>query len=185
MYCTIALATALLIPAAPAPKNAPADQGPAAGVAPRLVELKPDMDGKLRVQVTKSGNIQGNVTITIAAGPNAAPGVQNLIVQGGPSTTEQVELANLKELTITTAGGKSVTREEAMKALAKGGVVVISNDGKKVPSAFLKAFKDDVLVLVSPELVNQGGITKEGIGVMQVVPPARPPAPQPAPAPPK
>ena len=180
MYCTLALTTALLMPAAPAPKDAPAEPGPAASPAPRLVEIKPDMDGKVRVQAARPGNFQVNTTIAIAIGPNAPPGVpQTLVVQGGPTTTEPVELANVKDLTVTTAGGKKVTREDALKALAKGGVVVISSDGKPVAKAFLKAFKDDVLVLVAPELANRGeqGEVQGGIGIKQPLPPAPPPAP--------
>ena len=57
-------------------------------------------------------------------------------------------------LTVTTADGKKVEKEDALKKLAGGAVVVVSADGKPVSPAFLKVFKDDTLVLSSPELVG-------------------------------
>ena len=43
-------------------------------------------------------------------------------------------------------------KEDALKKLAKGGTVVVSIDGTKVSPACLRVFKDDVLVLMSPDL---------------------------------
>lgn len=92
-----------------------------------------------------------------------------------------VPLDEVKDLTVTTAGGKEVEVKDAMKQLAKGGVV-ISADGKKVDPAYLKALKDDVLVLASSELVAPEGNSSEAGVVLpnikfQVVPGAPAPAP--------
>jgi hypothetical protein len=63
-----------------------------------------------------------------------------------------VELGDVKDLKVTTADGKKVEVADAVKKLKDGGVVVVSADGKPVNPNFLKVFKDDVLVLTSPEL---------------------------------
>lgn len=60
----------------------------------------------------------------------------------------------MKELVVTTADGKKIETADAIKKLATGGVVIVSADGKPVSPNFLKLFKDDVLVLVSPELTG-------------------------------
>jgi hypothetical protein len=114
----------------------------------------------------------------------------------------QVELNEIKDLKITTAGGKTVEIKEAMEKLKDGGVVVMSNDGKAVDPGFLRILKDDILVLSSPELVTGGVSSSFGTGVIRiqgggpggiqiqplpaVIPPAAPAvdpvAPAPAPA---
>ena len=153
------------------------------GPAPRLLELKPDADGKVKVlkiqgtgvfvrggvagiqiggggggagpiQIGGGGGGAGRVPIGGAGGGGAGPvpigggrgGGGAFGMQGG-FTSELVELGKLKDLTVTTAGGKEVSNEDALKKLAKGGVVVVSTDGKKVSTTYLKLFKDDVLVL--------------------------------------
>jgi hypothetical protein len=65
-----------------------------------------------------------------------------------------VEIGEVKDLTITTADGKKLEKEDALKRLGKGAIVVISGDGKPVSPTFLKVFKDDTLVLASPELAG-------------------------------
>lgn len=182
MVSSLVLATALFTAAAPAPKEALAPESPT-GQAPRILELKPDADGKLRVAVTRPGNMQNGV-VAIAIGGNGAPNVpQNIVIRGG-ATTEQVELGKVKDLTITTAGGKEVSQEDALKTLAKGGLVLISTDGKKVSPAYLKMFREEVLVLVSPEFVTPTGvggfnIGGGGIGVAPAILPVAPPQPAP------
>jgi RNA polymerase sigma factor (sigma-70 family) len=128
--------------------------------APRLVELKAGDDGKVRINVTR-------------------PGVRPVVAPAAP-----VELGEVKDLTIYTVEGKEVAREEALKKLAKGGMVAISADGKAVDAKFLRMFRDDVLVLVSPELVSpQGRIG----GVVRPIRPVQPkviPVPNVKPVPP-
>jgi hypothetical protein len=145
--------------AAPVPPPAPPVAG---GPAPRLLELKPDAAGKVAVTVTRT-ELQ-KVTVTVI-GANGLATTQEREVP--VSKTVVAELADVKELKVTTADGKKVDVADAVKAVKGGAVVVVSADGKPVSPNFLKAFKDDVLVLVSPELV----------------PPAAPARPLPAPLP--
>jgi RNA polymerase sigma factor (sigma-70 family) len=215
--------------AAPAPNESKPDSAPKVGPAPRLLELKPDADGKLKVPTMRNiqrafigggaGGGGGGAPIPIGgggggggapvpigggggagggggggaggggggggiAGPNGGVGRGF----GGVMQAELVELDKLKDLTITTTEGKEVSKEDALKKLAKGGVVVISADGKKVSPAYLKVFKDDVLVLTSPDLVLRGAVGGfGGGGVVAPMPPApekTPPGADPRKAPP-
>ncbi|VTR95051.1 unnamed protein product [Gemmata massiliana] len=127
-----------------APVPAPAPPVPA-GPAPRILELKADADGKIMVIVTRTEKL---LPPGAAANPNV--GVPAI------ARAKQVELSEVKDLTVTTADGKKLDTEEAIKKLVKGGTVVVSADGKPVSPTFLKMFKDDVLVLASPELM--GGV---------------------------
>lgn len=49
--------------------------------------------------------------------------------------------------------GKLVSKTEVLKRLAAGGMVLVAGDNRVPDENYLKAFKDDVLVLVGPELV--------------------------------
>ena len=188
MFTTLALTTALLAPAAPLPTSGVPAQGAAAPVAattgaqaPKIINLKPDADGKVKITVMRPKALPN---VIILNRPGAAPGA------GGPPvmvpSPEKVELTDVKDLKITTAAGKEVSKEDAIKALAKGGQVVVSADGKSVASEFLKMFKDEVLVLVSPELVVGNGANGFFIqgGQGQVVPIGTGPRAVPNPAPP-
>ncbi|AMV26604.1 hypothetical protein VT84_19555 [Gemmata sp. SH-PL17] len=125
-----------------APVPAPAPPVPA-GPAPRILELKADADGKIMVVVTRTEKLQPPGA---AVNPNGAVPVV--------ARAKSVELGEVKDLTVTTADGKKLDTEEAIKKLVKGGTVVVSADGKPVSPTFLKMFKDDVLVLASPELMG-------------------------------
>jgi hypothetical protein len=105
-----------------------------------------------------------------------------------------VELKEVRELTVYTADGKEADKARVLKQLEDGGPVVVSADGQKVDPRYLRLFKDDVLVLVSPELAGTGQtsvrpapLPAAGLrlvpGAVQVVPAM--PAPAPAPAPKK
>lgn len=172
--------------AAPVPPPAPAAPS---GPAPRVLELKPGADGKLTVTVTRTE--AQKVTVTVV-GPNGAPVTQEREVQ--VSKLVVVELADVKELKVTTADGKKVPVEDAVKQLKGGAVVVVSSDGNPVSPNFLKAFKDDVLVLAAAELVAPAPPVvparppirplpaQPGIQI-QVAPAIAPAVPVPAPAP--
>jgi hypothetical protein len=67
---------------------------------------------------------------------------------------EMVELGDVKDLTIARADGKKLKMEEAIKKLTVGTTVVVAGDGKPVSPVFLKMFKDEILVLTSPELTG-------------------------------
>jgi hypothetical protein len=147
----------------------------AADPSPRIVELKPDEDGKVKISVMRAKPVNP------PARAGAAPGGGRVIMV---PAAESVELTDVKDLKVMTAAGKEVKTEDAIKALAKGGMVVVSSDGKEVPTAMLKLFKEDVLVLVSPELARGavngrivGGFIP--IGGPRNVPPANPAPPAP------
>jgi hypothetical protein len=138
MFATLTLAAAML--ADPAPQ------------APRLLDLNPDPDGKVRVQVVRPQRRK----VVVAGGavrPDGKPFQPAEEREIEVQVSTRVELSEVKDLTVTTAGGREVERAAALKQLAAGGVVVASSDGRKVDPRYLKLFRDDVLVLVSPELV--------------------------------
>lgn len=159
-----------------APVPAPADKVPA-GTAPRLMELKPDANGKVTVTVlrTEMQKVQVGAAIAPGGAPGAVPPV-NAVREVPVARMATVELGEVKNLTITTADGKKLEKEEALKKLAGGAIVVVSGDGKPVSPAFLKVFKDDTLVLASPELAAPAGAVRPPIGGR--------PVPLPAPVPP-
>ncbi|WP_020470350.1 hypothetical protein [Zavarzinella formosa] len=163
------LTAAPALPPAPKTTEAPAP----AGAVPRLLALRPGADGKVRVQVLRTEQKGVNVVI---GGGGGAPRQQTINV----TVRAEVELGDVKDLTITTAGGKTVSKEDAIKRLAAGGVVAVSGDGKPVDPGYLALFKDNLLVLTSPELVTT--LAKSSVGFTAVGGVAMP-APAIAPAP--
>lgn len=135
--------------AAPVPPSTPPV---ASGPVPKLMELKADADGKITVTVMRTEKLK--VTETIA-GPNGAPITSIREVPVVKMVT--VELGEVKDLKVTTADGKKVETADAVKTLKSGATVVVSTDGKPISPNHLKLFKDDVLVLVSPELTGPIG----------------------------
>ena len=163
-----AMLFALTLLAAPTPKETPPHDEPVVeptGPAPRVVYLKPDGDGKTRLAVNRpQANAAGVGFIQVQI--NGA-GAQRIVVQNG-NTETRLEPGELKELKVTMVGGKEVDRDEALRRLATPGYVIVSADGKAVSPGYLKLFRNDVLVLVSPDLVAPapraiGG----GFGVIQ------------------
>src|SRR5687767_119412 len=109
----------------------PAQSAPvAAGVAPQVMELKANTDGKVMVTVRRTEKVPVNAGN--AAGPvgGEQPAMQPAVITR--TTAKQVELGEVKDLTVTTADGKKVTTEDAIKRIAAGAVVVVSGDGKPV-----------------------------------------------------
>ncbi len=151
MVTSLALAIALATPAAPIrPETQPA------GPAPHILDLKVGPDGKVRVTVMREVKIQNGVDVPLGR-PVPAPAIEPAPVEGGEGkerTVKQpmsIEIGEIKDLTVTTVAGKEVSKGDAIKQLAEGGVVIASADGKKVHPKFLKLFRDETLVLVSPE----------------------------------
>lgn len=149
MFTTLALSLAIGAPVPPSTPPAPT------GAAPRVLELKADANGKVTVAVTRTELVKVQVAAAIAPAPGGnAPPPAAVVREVPVMKTVTVELGEIKDLTVTTADGKKVEKEDAIKKLAAGGIVVVSGDGKPVSPAFLKVFKDDTLVLVSPELAG-------------------------------
>jgi hypothetical protein len=205
MLASLAIAAALTAPAAPI---RPETQPP--GPAPIVLELKAGPDGKVRLTVIRTEKVKagagGGADIIIGVG-NARPLPAPVPAPDGDPNGEpkeiavqravQVEFGDLKDLVVSTADGKDVSKADALKKLSDGLVVIGSSDGKKVDPKFLKLFRDDTLVLVSPDFINfpgQGGgrlgrpIFRNlpgviGGGVAPAILPAQPPVQAPAPAP--
>jgi len=154
-----AITLSLVLGAPVPPSTAPV----ATGIAPRVAELKADANGKVMVTVTRMEKVQGAVGAAIVPAPGNAGGIAPAVIMQNVQLMKAVEIGEVKDLVFTTADGTRVEAEVAMKKLAAGAVVVISNDGKPVSPAFLKVFKDDTLVLVSPELVAPIGGFNGGI----------------------
>ncbi len=185
MLTTVMLAMTLGAPVPPSLPTAPA------GPAPRLVELKPNADGKVLITVTRVDKVkvQAAIGIAIAPGGAAPPPPQPVVREITVNKAMTVELGDVKELTITTTDGKKLDVADALKRLKSGAVVIVSANGKPVSPQYLKLFKDDVLVLASPELIGtprRSGRTTPGFpgnaipgGPVQIAP--LPPAVQPAP----
>lgn len=151
MFANIACALALISPGAPVPKDTP--KTAVAGVAPRILELKPNNEGKIVVQVRRMEPLKaivGNGAIPAKALP------ERMVAR-----VSTVELSEVKDLKVMTAGGKSLELKEAMEKIKDGAIVVMTSDGKPVDVSFLRVFKDDTLVFTSPELIgaNTTGIT--------------------------
>lgn len=160
MFTALTLSVALGAPVPP--PAAPV----AAGTAPRVMELKPNADGKVVVTVIRHETQKIRIGRAVAGGPagGAAPAVEEREVQVPRTMT--VELGEVKDLAVTTADGKKLEKEEALKKLEKGGIVVVSGDGNPVSPAYLKVFKDDTLVLAAKELAgpqSPTGVTRPAL----------------------
>lgn len=167
----------------PADSKTTTPAAPATGAStPRLLVLRPGADGKVRVQVMR--NEARMVAPLIAIAPGGGAQAQPVPVQQAINVRvpAEVELTEVKDLTVHTTTGKSIPLDEAAKRLSAGGVVIVSGDGKPVDPAFLGLFKEGTLVLASPELAAPEGMKMGAIGGMIQVAPAAP-AVKPLPAP--
>jgi len=63
---------------------------------------------------------------------------------------ERVSDVPLDSAQVSEAGGKQLSREDILKRVAVGKIVVISADGMPVDPAYLKTLAKDTLVVVSP-----------------------------------
>jgi hypothetical protein len=172
--------------AVPTPKDAKENEPAVAptGPAPRLLFVKADADGKVRIPAQMPG---GAVAVQIqigAAGGGGGGGAQ--VVQRAFGGIGPVELKNLKELSVTTTSGAKLDVEEATKRLAAGGFVLQSSDGKAIAPEWLRLFRSDsVLVIASPDLVAGGGVqifpANPLVGVGGALPLPAAPLPPPAP----
>ena len=146
MFPAFYLTIALLAPGAPIPK----DVAPA-GPAPYILNLKSENDGKVRFSVRRTEKVK--VTeVTIQLGPNNQQIPVQVEREVSVTTQVRVELAELKDVKVYGADGKEIDLKEAGKKLNEKAMAIASSNGAKVDPAFLKLFKDDILVLVSPDL---------------------------------
>ena len=158
MFAPIVLGFALLAPSAPVPK----DVSPV-GPAPIVVELKPNSEGKVLVTVRREEKRKVPVAQGGAVNPNN-PVLEREITS---IRTMQIELGDVKDLQVTTAAGKAFDAKDAIAKIKDGAIVVLTTDGKKVDPNYLRVFKDDTLVLVSPEFV---GAARPNTGIVRPLP---------------
>lgn len=163
MLTCLVLSLALGAPVPPA--AAPTPIGP----VPRLHFVTAESDGKVTIPVSRAEKQQGAGVVMVAI--NGNPNGGQFIIQQEVTKSVAVPLAEVKNLKVYTADGKEVPVADAEKQLKAGGTVVISADGKKVDPRHLKLFRDDVLVLVSPELaLPTNADVRAGAPVLPVAP---------------
>lgn len=154
--------------------------------APRLVLLAADAgDGKVRVGYspgvgnTTTAYYGDNVEVMQARFLAIAQQQRGLVDLGGSvaptqpgtsgSQTRPLDELKFEAFDLT---GRSVPRAEAVKRLKAGGLVLVAHD--RLPDeTYLKAFKGDVLVLVSADLIApETPIAKPGVAAPVPVAPA-------------
>jgi hypothetical protein len=123
--------------------------------APRVVVLKPDDLGRIEIAVMADGFEERFARDPAGKGFARDPADPNRVLWEIRSTRKQFEMpvTSVKDLKFYDTAGKEVLKADALKALAKGGTVVVSGDGKAVDPAFLATVPKGTLVLVAPDLV--------------------------------
>jgi hypothetical protein len=96
--------------------------------------------------------------------PGGAQAVEQAEQEVSVQKFEVVGIMDLKDLKIFTVKGDEVEKKKAAEKLTKGAMVVVSANGQKVDPSYLSLFKDDVLVLVSPDLIPKGNMPGYGWG---------------------
>jgi hypothetical protein len=164
--------------------------------APRLAMLSTDDKGAVRLPVNPNGNQNGQIYYDDFGGFNGRGGrvirgkmvVQNFDFDGGltPAPTTPPGSDGKKDLTeiqfdAYDATGKLVTRGQALERLKAGGLVVIAGDNRFPDDDYLKAFRGDILVLVSGEFTFPAGVPNPYDRPSKPAAPAKPGAAQPQP----
>jgi hypothetical protein len=148
MYPSLVLTAALVAPAAPVPRDA---APPATGPAPRVLALKADGAGAVRVTATVY--VKQTVTTT------------QVVMEGNQQVQKQIEYdtvttqhlsKTLAEFngTFATADGRPLTADEAAARVKAGATVLASADGKPVGKAWLQAVAPDTVVMVADGLAH-------------------------------
>ncbi len=129
--------------------------------APRLTMLGTDDSGKLVAPCTSSPiTPNGGVYYDDMIFEGRAMGkraIRSDIYYGGyPQQYDaKVVLKPLADVKFDAydINGKLVSRTETLKRLSAGGMVIMAGDSRMPDENYLKGFREDVLILVSPELV--------------------------------
>ncbi|MCS6866472.1 MAG: hypothetical protein RMJ56_15190 [Gemmataceae bacterium] len=154
MNPTLMLSAALLTPAAPLPRDAaPNISGP----APRILAVKADANGTVRVigyiptKITVSNTVFA-IEVANINGQQVQKQVQKQVDQD--VITAQHVNKSLGDFngTFTTAAGQPLTLAEATARLKNGATLLASADGKPIAPAWLKAVREDTVVLVAEGL---------------------------------
>lgn len=159
-------------------------------MAPRLAMLGAGADGKVQIPYNPTIDSSNNSNIYFARGGRVAFvnngfGVQQVFYndamnQSMPNPSLAVApLKPLEKLKFDAYDltGKRIDRAVALKQLQAGGLALIASDDSAPDLSYLKAYRGDLLVLASPELVNVPTGTKAKGGAPALV--VRPNAPAP------
>ncbi len=164
--------------------------------APRLAMLGTDESGKLMTACTSApltanaGGYYGGDLMIERGGLRGGRVVRDLdysYIGPAPSNAKVIlkPLADVK-FDAYDVNGKLIPRGEALKRLAAGGMVLVAGDSRLPDENYTKAFREDVLILVSPELVlptppidqtKKKDAAKDGDPKAQPIPPAIQPLP--------
>lgn len=148
MYPSLVLTAALVSPAAPVPRDAAPN---VSGPAPRVLALKADNGGAVRVTATVYIKQTVTATQTVMEGNNQ---VQKQVEYD--TVTTQYLNKTLAEFNgkFATADGRPLTADEATARVKAGATVLASADGKPVSRAWLQAVAPDTVVMVADGLAH-------------------------------
>lgn len=154
MNASLVLSAALLAPTAPVPRDAAPDTP---GPAPRVLALKADNSGAVRVVATVPTKV--TVTNTHFVLENAVENGKAVQRQVPKQVEQDVVTSHYFNKTLaefngkfTTADGSPLTLEEATSRVKNGATVLASSDGKPIAPAWLRAVGPDTVVMVAEGL---------------------------------
>lgn len=155
MHASLLLSAALVTPAAPLPR----DTDTAAGPPPRVVAVKGDAFGNVRI----TGYTPTKVTVT------STQFVLEMVTENGKQVQKQVQ-KQIEYDTVTTqhfskalgefdgkfstADGAPLTPDEATARVKGGATLLASSDGKPVAKAWLRAVSGDTVVMTGEALAH-------------------------------
>jgi hypothetical protein len=135
-------------------------------LAPRLALLGTGADGQVQVPYNPvagasglNNSAVGNRVVFLNNGAGQMPIFLNDDGSYTPNPTPAAGAAPVKPLADVRfdaydRAGKLVRREDTLARLAAGGLVLVADDNRLPDESYLKLFRGDLLVLVSPELAN-------------------------------
>jgi hypothetical protein len=154
MNPSLLLTAVLVAPAAPVPLDAAPSQ---AGPAPRVLALKADAAGAVRV----IGTVPTKVTVTntyftieqvVQNGQPVQRQVQKNVDQDIVTTTYLNKALSEFNGTFSTADGKPLSLADATGRIKYGATVLASADGKPIAKTWLRAVSGDTVVMVAEGL---------------------------------
>lgn len=148
MVATLLVTLALVNPV---PKDGPVD--PPKGPAPTLQYFKADGESLVRnLQVAKVVPVLKKVEVTRVVNGQEVKETVDVTETQIVMVTEAVKVA-AKDAAFATAAGKKLTTDEALGRLKDGAICVVAYKPQAVEATYLKAFKDETLVITLPEPV--------------------------------
>jgi hypothetical protein len=147
---------------------------PTTPALPYFLDLRPGEHGTPSIRVYRPVK-KKTVAFNIERDMNGESVYREVIVEIELLKASMVELRDLQELKAFTAEGKELTPVAAIARIGPGAVVLASTDGRKLDPAVAKLFKDDAIVLCSPDLIPRwDGETKEVVYACPLIAKAKP-----------